>query len=84
MRDGKLAVARGPSATVYEAAVPWSALGVKAPARGKRVAWSTTVNDNDGEGFRGWIEWPLGVCGGKAPARLAGSNWSRCEHSVNP
>ena len=63
--DGKLAVVRGPSATVYEAAVPWSALGVKAPTSGKRVAWSTTVNDNDGQGFRGWLEWTPGVCGGK-------------------
>ena len=65
VKDGKFAVVRGPSATVYEAAIPWSALGVKAPSSGKRVAWSTTVNDNDGEGFRGWLEWTPGVCGGK-------------------
>jgi hypothetical protein len=24
-----------------------------------------TVNDNDGDGFRGWLEWTPGVCGGK-------------------
>jgi hypothetical protein len=63
--DAKLVVTRTGDTTVYEAAIPWSALGIKDPRTGKRVSWSTTVNDNDGEGFRGWLEWTPGVCGGK-------------------
>ena len=52
-------------ATVYEAALPWTALGVEGMRQGRRLAWSLTVNDNDGNGFRGWLEWTPGVCGGK-------------------
>lgn len=63
--DARLAVLREEGRTVYEAAIPWRALGVSAPRSGLRGAWSMTVNDNDGEGFRGWLEWTPGVCGGK-------------------
>jgi hypothetical protein len=63
--DARLAVVREGSVTRYEAAVPWVALGAKAMQPGRRLAWSMTVNDNDGEGFRGWLEWTPGVCGGK-------------------
>jgi hypothetical protein len=65
VEDAKLVVTRTGDTTVYEAAIPWSALGIKDPRTGKRVSWSTTVNDNDGDGFRGWLEWTPGVCGGK-------------------
>lgn len=61
----KLAVLREGERTIYEAAIPWSALGVKSPRAGLRSAWSMTVNDNDGAGFRGWLEWTPGICGGK-------------------
>ena len=65
LSDGKLAVVRQDNVTRYEAAVPWTALGVATPGAGKRISWSLTVNDNDGEGFRGWLEWTPGVCGSK-------------------
>jgi len=65
LREGQLAVVREGNVTRYEAAVPWNALGVKNPVVSGRVTWSFTVNDNDGEGFRGWLEWTPGVCGGK-------------------
>jgi len=66
VRDARLAVQRTQDGrTVYEAAVPWSALKLAAPAAGTRWTASFTVNDNDGGGFRGWLEWTPGVCGGK-------------------
>ena len=65
LKDGRLAVVRDGTVTRYEAAVPWRALGVKSPVVSGRVSWSMTVNDNDGQGFRGWLEWTPGVCGGK-------------------
>jgi hypothetical protein len=60
-----VAVTREGTVTRYEAAIPWSALGVKDMRAGRRLAWSMTVNDNDGEGFRGWLEWTPGICGSK-------------------
>jgi hypothetical protein len=63
--DAQLVVTRTGTTTVYEAAIPWKALGIINPRSAKRVSWSTTVNDNDGDGFRGWLEWTPGVCGGK-------------------
>ena len=65
LREGQLAVARSAGQTVYEAAIPWSALGVTRVAAGRRLSWSVTVNDNDGKGFEGWLEWTPGVCGSK-------------------
>ncbi|MBN2449099.1 MAG: hypothetical protein JXR77_01840 [Lentisphaeria bacterium] len=62
---GRLAVVRTGDVTVYEAAIPWQTLGLAPMAPGGRLAWSMTVNDNDGDGFRGWLEWTPGVCGGK-------------------
>lgn len=61
----RLAVVREDSVTRYEAAIPWAALGVRPMQAGRRLAWSMTVNDNDGTGFQGWLEWTPGICGGK-------------------
>jgi hypothetical protein len=63
--EARLAVRREGTVTRYEAAIPWSTLGVTGMRVGRRLAWSMTVNDNDGEGFRGWLEWTPGVCGSK-------------------
>jgi len=65
LKQGALAVVRDGVTTRYEAAVPWSAIGVTAAGPSVQVTWSLTVNDNDGKGFRGWLEWTPGVCGGK-------------------
>ena len=62
---GKLAIVRKGNITRYEAAVLWSDLGVRPALLPGPVTWSITVNDNDGEGFRGWLEWTPGICGGK-------------------
>jgi hypothetical protein len=65
VENGSLAVVRTAGRTVYESAIPWSALGITGARSGRRISWSMTVNDNDGDGFRGWLEWTPGVCGGK-------------------
>ena len=63
--EGDLAVLRENGVTRYEVAIPWAAAGLRPPTVGSRTAWSFTINDNDGEGFRGWLEWTPGVCDGK-------------------
>ncbi|NOY80602.1 MAG: hypothetical protein GXP31_06310 [Kiritimatiellaeota bacterium] len=66
VREARLAVRRTQDGrTVYEAAIPWAAMNLPAPTPGARLAASFTVNDNDGKGFRGWLEWTPGICGGK-------------------
>jgi hypothetical protein len=64
----RLVVKRPEGKLVYEAAVPWAALGDWRPVRGASAGWSFTVNDADGEGFRGWLEWTPGICGTKNAA----------------
>ena len=63
--SGRLEVRRTDGGLVYEAAIPWSEMGDMAPAAGSSIGFSLTVNDADGTGFRGWLEWTPGVCGTK-------------------
>ena len=53
--------------TVYRIAVPWAGLGIK-PAAGRTIAVSMLVNDNDGNGRRGWMEWGDGIGYSKDPS----------------
>jgi len=66
----RLVIRRSEGRLAYEAAIPWASLGEWRPARGATVGWSFTVNDADGEGFRGWLEWTPGICGGKDASRF--------------
>jgi hypothetical protein len=65
VEGAKLVVKRSEGRLVYEAAVPWASLCAWRPTNGASVGWSFTVNDADGGGFRGWLEWTPGICGGK-------------------
>ncbi|MBM3497137.1 MAG: hypothetical protein FJX74_00560 [Armatimonadetes bacterium] len=67
--DGKVAVVRQEDRTLYEAAIPWSALGMTSQP-GARPGFSLTLNDNDGAGFRGWLEWSGGLCGPKDASKF--------------
>ncbi len=49
--------------TFYEASIPWKDLGISFDKAQKGLTFSYTVLDNDGDGFRGWVEWTPGVCG---------------------
>ena len=50
--------------TIYELKMPFSEIGFK-PRRGKKLGFTFTVNENDGKGFKGWMEWTPGICGYK-------------------
>lgn len=50
--------------TTYEIAIPWAHLLPIQPAD-RLVSLSLLVNDNDGSGRKGWIEWGGGIGGSK-------------------
>ena len=60
-------IAQAGTLTTYRIAVPWAGLGVK-PVLGRTIAVSMLVNDNDGNGRRGWMEWGDGIGYSKDPA----------------
>ncbi|GAA3400070.1 DNRLRE domain-containing protein [Paenibacillus hodogayensis] len=53
--------------TIYELALPWSNIPDIRPDQGL-YGLSVLVNDNDGGGRRGWLEWGSGIGSGKNPA----------------
>ena len=59
----ELAVVRDEAArkTRYEVAIPWSHLGLKRSPAGKWMGMNVLINDNDGKGRRGWLEWSPGI-----------------------
>jgi hypothetical protein len=40
------------------------------PSSGAALACALTLNDDDGAGFRGWLEWGAGLCGDKDASRF--------------
>ena len=66
--DIAVAVKRTDAETVYEAAVPWSALGAEVGAGGPVLGLNVLVNDNDGSGRRGYIELTEGIGKVKDPS----------------
>lgn len=63
VKDLELAVVNKGEKTYYEARIPWTTLlkpGQK-PTAGQEMAFSYLINDNDGEGRRGWIEYTSGI-----------------------
>lgn len=48
-------------ATVYELALPWTELVGIDPHQDRTFSFSILVNDNDGGGRKGWIEWGAGI-----------------------
>jgi len=53
--------------TTYEARLPWTAIAAERPADG-RLPFTLLINDNDGAGRRGWIEWTPGIGKAKDPS----------------
>jgi len=53
---------------IVEAAIPLAALGLLAPATGRTIGLSALVNDDDGGGREGWVEWTPGIGLGKDPS----------------
>lgn len=62
----QLAVQRKNGETIYEAAIPWKAIDQSGrPAEIFSVNF--LINDNDGKGRRGWLEWMPGIGRSKDP-----------------
>jgi acetyl esterase/lipase len=57
------AVSRSDSTTNYELAIPWRELSndITQVKQGMKLKFSLLVNDNDGEGRRGWLEYNSGI-----------------------
>lgn len=53
----------------YLFAIPWEKLGIK-PEVGKTFGFSLLVNDNDGKGRKGWMEWGSGIGKEKDPSQF--------------
>ncbi|SDX70087.1 beta-galactosidase [Paenibacillus sp. CF384] len=54
--------------TAYDLVVPWLAALPAAP--GEKVSFTLLINDNDGSGRRGYIEWTPGIGNGKDATSL--------------
>lgn len=63
-----LAVKRTDTETIYEAAVPWTAIGVPTGAGTPVLGLNVLINDNDGSGRRGYIELTSGIGKVKDPS----------------
>ncbi|MBA8989470.1 hypothetical protein FHW23_000702 [Curtobacterium pusillum] len=61
--DGTMAISRTGTVTTYEAGMSWDDLGID--PSGGLVSFSMVVNDNDGAGRKGYIEWASGIGNGK-------------------
>ena len=61
--DLDLAVVNEGFKTYYEARIPWATLlkPGQQPKAGHEIAFSYLLNDNDGDGRRGWIEYTSGI-----------------------
>ena len=54
--------------TTYEVVIPWSTLGFQGSPKGKCMGFNVLVNDDDGKGRRGWINWAPGIGEWKDPS----------------
>lgn len=45
----------------YEVLIPWLELGISGAPGGMHIGASAVVFDNDGDDFRGWLEWTNGI-----------------------
>ncbi len=68
--DAELAISRDETAkeTVYELAIPWTELSPFTPGD-RLLSFALILNENDGAGRAGWIEWGSGIARTKDPAQ---------------
>ncbi|WP_165368050.1 sugar-binding protein [Phytoactinopolyspora endophytica] len=59
--DADIAITRTGTTTTYEVALPWDSYLTPATPDQGLLSFSMLVNDNDGAGRKGWIEWGSGV-----------------------
>ncbi len=68
IKNARLAVKRKDDLTIYQAAIPLTELSPLKPAIGKTVGFALVLNDDDGEGRKGWLEWNTGIAMEKTPS----------------
>jgi hypothetical protein len=56
--------------TRYEVALPWTSLGLHSAPQGRWLGMNILVNDDDGKGRRGWLEWAPGIGYSKDPSQF--------------
>jgi hypothetical protein len=56
-----LETSREGEVTTYRARIPWEALYPETPSAGDAVPFSFLINESDGEGRVGWVEWTPGI-----------------------
>lgn len=61
--------------TVYELALPWSEIPTISRESGAGITFSLLVNDNDGSGRKGFIEWGSGIGTDKSQAKFKTLQW---------
>jgi len=64
-------VKRTDGQTVYELAIGWPVLGIADPTVGTGIGFNILVNDDDGRGRRGYIQWTEGIGHRKDPSGFA-------------
>jgi len=60
----------GAGGLIIEAAIPWSQLPQFTPAVGRSMGVTFLVNDDDGAGRKGFVQWTPGIGLGKDPSKF--------------
>jgi len=70
LEDVQLQVVKKPGdkGYIYEMAIPWRKLSPLVPLAMEDCGFSFVVADNDGEGFKGGLQWTKGIWHGQSPA----------------
>lgn len=55
--------------TRYEATIPWTTFGVTSPMNPRWMGFNIVVNDDDGAGGKGSLQWTPGITRSKDPSR---------------
>jgi len=70
--------------TTYKLALPWVEFAPIKPDRGEVISFSLLVNDNDGNGRRGWVEWGSGIGNEKRPSQFRSMQWIITDQQEQP
>ncbi len=76
VKNARLVIRRISNLTIYEAAIPWSQLGMKPPKPGDVIGFTIVINDNNGYGRR-TMELTPGVVNQKIPGDFIALRFSQ-------
>jgi len=61
VRDAKISIVKKDRTTEYRIAIPWKAIGMTGPAKGRIFGFNFIVNNNDGNGRNFWLGLTNGI-----------------------